>query len=100
MTAERSKMLKTLIVFFACGAPAAALADVDQADNIRIATGRIMDVMIQEDIPAVSVRRGADGEMVWAEGFGVADRARAAPPIRTPRTPSPPSPNRSRPSRS
>ena len=68
-------MLKMLIVFFACGAPTAALADVDQADNIRIATDRIMDVMIQEDIPAVSVAVALDGEMVWAEGFGVADRA-------------------------
>ena len=59
-------------------APACAAADAAHKDNIRIATDRIADAIIQEGVPAVSAAVAIDGELVWSDGFGAADKATGA----------------------
>jgi CubicO group peptidase (beta-lactamase class C family) len=51
---------------------------VDQARRLARA------LLVKEDVPAVSVAAAVDGEIVWAEAFGVADVERRTPV--TPRT--------------
>ncbi len=68
-------MLRKLVVTFLALYPASAsAAQPDYKEEIRIATDRIADIMIDENISAVSVAIAVNGEIAWAEGFGLADR--------------------------
>ena len=69
------------------------------ADPLHLETVRahIEQLVAEGEVPSMAVAVARDGEIIWEEGFGLADRERKIPPPNIPRTPWPRSPSRSPP---
>ena len=74
--------------------PTATAAETDSFDAVR---AHIKRLVAEGEVPSMAVAVARDGEIVWEEGFGLADREKNIPATEHTCTPWPRSPNRSRP---
>ena len=74
---ERRRRAVSVVVLQAvlaiAGASGATAAAADRFDDLR---QQIRTVLVEESIPSMAVAVAKDGEILWQEGFGWADRER------------------------